>query len=117
MKYIRAQDSRVFSVSQLEPPCKKEDEGPWYLSVITTDGEQHTYARYYNESSAWGAYDAVMFFMEKNDYSMLKFKVGESGFPDGYEEARKSNPLSNEWAEYRKAKAASKAKDIETNPE
>lgn len=98
MKYIRTQDGRVLSVSHLEPPVKEPDNdaGSWCLIVTGVDGKKDVYATYVNGKNAWLAYETVLIFMETSD-CLLKFGVGESGFPEGWEEVHNHHTLGKEW--------------------
>jgi len=74
MKYIRTQSGLVASVSQLLPPSKGMPGGGeiWRLSLITTDGQRHTYAVCDSRQNAIEMYDFVVAFM-RSSYSLLEF--------------------------------------------
>ena len=69
MKYIRAQDGRVFSISQLIPPMKRQSARGgevveiWSLKVITIDGSRETYATFESLKEASECYKVMCLFM------------------------------------------------------
>jgi len=79
MKYIRAQDGSVVSVSQLLLPRKGRpgDKEIWRLSLITADGQRYRYAVYENMDVASEVYAFVVAFM-RSSYSLLDFPLTDS---------------------------------------
>lgn len=89
MKYIRAQNGMVLSVSQLIPPTKgsRHDASTqseieiWRLNVITVDGQRHTYAVYTDMEHAIAVFsNEVVPFMWQNSHLLL-FELGENADP------------------------------------
>jgi len=82
MKYIKAMDGKVLSVSQLLLPAKGRDENDdpiWRLNLISVDGMRRLYASYDSEELAEAVYVYALGFIENGDHRLLLF--GENGMP------------------------------------
>jgi hypothetical protein len=88
MKYIRAQNGMVLSVSQLIPPAKGSRHDPlqgveveiWRLNVVTIDGQRHTYAVYTDMEHAINVFSNVMIpFTYSERRVAVLFALGENG--------------------------------------
>jgi hypothetical protein len=86
MKYIRAQNGMVLSVSQLIPPSKGSRHEPlsgseieiWRLNVITVHGQRHTYAVYTDMEHAISVFSNEVLPFVYGDKDLLLFQYGEN---------------------------------------
>jgi hypothetical protein len=89
MKYIRAQNGMVLSVSQLIPPAKgsrhdalsQSDIEVWRLNAITVDGQRHTYAVYTDMEHAISVFSNSMVSFIYGQATMILFGLGENEDP------------------------------------
>jgi hypothetical protein len=89
MKYIRAQNGEVLSVSQLIPPSKGSrhdalsgsDIEVWRLNVITVDGQRHTYAVYTEMEHAIAVFSNRMVPFIYGKRVAILFDLGENADP------------------------------------
>jgi len=83
MKYIRGQDGGIYSVSRLKPPCRESKGGEpiWRMSVVTSSGENCTYASYSTEALAIEAYKIMEAFMTSRSV-MIKFGLRVDSLPN-----------------------------------
>ena len=82
MKYIRAQDGGIYSVSRLKPPCRDYRDGEpfWKMMMQTASGENCVYATYSTEEMAVKVYSYITKFMGSIQ-NMLEFELGVDGKP------------------------------------
>jgi len=83
MKYIRAQNGKIYSVSQLMPPCRGRVMGEdlWRLSLVTLHGTEWVYATYSEEAIALDVYRIVEAFITSR-HAMITFGIGDNGLPN-----------------------------------
>jgi hypothetical protein len=89
MKYIRAQNGMVLSVSQLIPPAKgsrydalsRTEIEIWRLNVVTADGQRQTYAVYTDMEHAIAVFSNRMVPFMYSDRTTILFAVGENADP------------------------------------
>lgn len=114
MKYIRAQNGMVLSVSQLIPPAKGSRHDAlagteieiWRLNVITADGQRHTYAVYTEMEHAITVFSTRMMAFMYGRETLMLFELGENAEPHPdtcylpWETSRPLGDLSSEVKEH-----------------
>ena len=88
MKYIRAQNGEVASISRLIPPQSRAIYHPsglakksWVLRAVAVCGHDYTYATYDTAERAQSVFEYMLAFLY-SEHSLVIFELGDNGTPD-----------------------------------
>ena len=90
MKYIRAQNGEVLSISRLIPPQSRAIYHPsglakksehWVLRAVAVCGHDYTYATYDTAERAQSVFEYMLAFLY-SEHSLVIFELGDNGTPE-----------------------------------